>query len=579
MAAAELSNTSLTSPLVPPRDKRRSLRRTLTWIMLAMLVGVAVPTLLAVTWMNYTTSQANLAWTRQQIREGLVAKGSGLVANHAMALRNLVADNAFADVDAIVRGAVAEDRDLVYGLFLSAERVPWVFVAPGVDRDAPPDPEAWKLLRLDEAALAKRERQIRNVELFGQELFEFSMPVFDAERRELLGTIRYGISVRRTEAALDEARLRSKRDLVRTLALLAGIVVVAMLIGAFVAVRQSRRITEPLLKLTGVARTIASGDRDVRAEIRSGDEIEVLGGAFNQMVGELNDSYRGLHDATEKLQQMNETLESQVVERTEALTKALTEVWSEMDLARKVQTVLLPQETELAGYEIAARMMPAEVVGGDYFDLIRAPQADWLLIGDVSGHGVTAGLGMMMVQTSVRSLILGGSTDAIPPAPSELLTRVNRAVRPNLLAISPDQYMTISALRIQGSRITYSGMHESILVYRAATRSVERLETQGMWLGLMEDISLELRDDTFSLNEGDICLLYTDGLTETVVEAPKKRLGVARLMSHFQELAGRTTDVKSILEGVTELVRDCEMKDDITAMVVRYAPERARAAA
>ncbi|HEX6272818.1 MAG TPA: hypothetical protein VFZ53_07260, partial [Polyangiaceae bacterium] len=139
MASAQLSKSSLSSPLAPPRDKRRSLRRTLTWIMLAMLVGVAVPTLLAVTWMNYTASQANLAWTRQQIREGLVA-------NHAMALRNLVADNAFADVDAIVRGAVAEDRDLVYGLFLSAERVPWVFVAPGVDRDAPPDPEAWKML-------------------------------------------------------------------------------------------------------------------------------------------------------------------------------------------------------------------------------------------------------------------------------------------------------------------------------------------------------------------------------------------------------------------------------------------------
>src|SRR6185503_14476361 len=212
---------------------------------------------------------------------------------------------------------------------------------------------------------------------------------------------------------------------------LAGIVVVAMLIGAVVAVRQSRKITEPLLELTGVARTIASGDREVRAEIRSGDEIELLGGAFNQMVGDLNESYRDLHDATEKLQRMNETLESQVVERTEALSQALAEVWSEMDLARKVQTVLLPQRTELPDYEIAASMMPADAVGGDYFDLIQGPHADWLLIGDVSGHGVTAGLGMMMVQTAVRSLVIGVDSAAAPPMPSELLTRVNRAVRPN----------------------------------------------------------------------------------------------------------------------------------------------------
>ena len=559
--------------------KKRSLRRTLTWLMLAMLVGVAAPTLTAVAWMNYTTSQANLTWTRQQIRDGLVAKGSVLVSNHAIALRGLVSDNAFADVTGIVRGAVAEDPDLVYGLFLSNEGVPWVFVAPGVNADAPLDPNAWKILKIDEAALTKKERQIRHLDLFGQEIFEFAMPVIDAESGDLLGTIRYGISAKRTEASIAEARTRSKSDLVRTLQLLAGIVMVAMVVGSVVAVRQSRRITEPLLKLTGVARTIAAGDRDVRAEIRSGDEIELLGGAFNQMVGDLNDSYRGLHEAKEQLQRMNETLESQVVERTEALTQALTEVWSEMDLARKVQTVLLPQRTELRDYEIAATMMPAEVVGGDYFDLIQAPQADWLLIGDVSGHGVTAGLGMMMVQTAVRSLVIGAATDAAPPKPSELLARVNRAVRTNLTAVSPDQYMTISALRIQGPNVVYSGMHESILIYRAGTGAVERLRTQGMWLGLMEDISSELRDDTFRLNVGDLCLLYTDGLTETVIGENRRRLGVEQLMAHFGELAAQTNDVKTILGKITDLVKDGKIQDDITAMIVRYAPQTAQAAA
>jgi serine phosphatase RsbU (regulator of sigma subunit) len=559
--------------------KKRSLRRTLTWLMLAMLVGVAAPTLTAVAWMNYTTSHANLTWTRQQIRDGLVAKGSVLVSNHAIALRGLVSDNAFADVTGIVRGAVAEDPDLVYGLFLSNEGVPWVFVAPGVNADAAPDPNAWKILKIDEASLTKKERQIRHLDLFGQEIFEFAMPVIDAESGDLLGTIRYGISAKRTEASIAEARTRSKRDLVRTLQLLAGIVLVAMVVGSVVAVRQSRRITEPLLKLTGVARTIAAGDRDVRADIRSGDEIELLGGAFNQMVGDLNDSYRGLHEAKEQLQRMNETLESQVVERTEALTQALTEVWSEMDLARKVQTVLLPQRTELRDYEIAATMMPAEVVGGDYFDLIHAPQADWLLIGDVSGHGVTAGLGMMMVQTAVRSLVVGAATDAAQPSPSELLARVNRAVRTNLTAVSPDQYMTISALRIQGPNVVYSGMHESILIYRVATGVVERLQTQGMWLGLMEDISSELRDDTFRLNDGDLCLLYTDGLTETVIGENRRRLGVAQLMAHFGELAAQTNDVKTILGKITDLVKDGKIQDDITAMIVRYAPQTAQAAA
>jgi serine phosphatase RsbU (regulator of sigma subunit) len=224
-------------------------------------------------------------------------------------------------------------------------------------------------------------------------------------------------------------------------------------------------------------------------------------------------------------------------------------------------------------------MMPAEVVGGDYFDLIHSPSADWLLIGDVSGHGVTAGLGMMMVQTAVRSLVLGRASDTEQPTPSELLTRVNRAVRHNLTAVSPDQYMTISALRIEGPNVTYSGMHECILIYRAASGVVERLNTHGMWLGLMEDISTELRDDMFRLNEGDLCLLYTDGLTETVVGENRKRLGVDQLTAHFRELAAQSTDVHAMLGRITDLVKGRKINDDITVMIVRYAPRRARAAA
>ncbi len=556
----------------------RPLRRTLVSIMLATLVGVAVPTLATVAWMNYTDSQANLEWTRQQIREGLSTKGSVLATNHAIALRGLVVDNAFADVEGIVRGAVKEDPDIVYGLFLSADPEPWVFVAPGVDPNEPPSAIGWRVLRIDEATLRANRKQVRNLQLFGQEIFEFSMPVMN-EDKEVLGTIRYGLSVRRTETALADARARSRRDLIRTLELLGGIVLAAMLFGGVAAIRQSRRITEPLLALTEVARAIASGDRDVRADVRSEDEIEVLGGAFNQMVGDLNESYRGLEEAKGKLQRMNETLETQVAERTEELSRALKEIWSEMDLAKKVQTVLLPQHTELSNYRIAATMMPADIVGGDYFDLIHDEKCDWLLIGDVSGHGVTAGLGMMMVQTAVRSVVLGSAPGSRVLEPSELLTRVNRAVEQNFRAVSPDQYMTISALRIEGSTITYAGMHESILVYRAATKRVERLQTSGMWIGLVADISCDLHDESLRLEEGDVCLLYTDGLTELVVGENKRRLGVPALAARFEQLANETDDVERMLTSITELAHGHEMHDDITAMILRYAPALARAAA
>jgi serine phosphatase RsbU (regulator of sigma subunit) len=555
---------------------KRTLRRTLVWIMLATLFGVALPTLSVVAWMNYSAAQVNLEWTRRQIREGLIAKGSVLVDNHAIALRSLVVDNAFADVSSVVSSAVTQDEDVVYGLFLSAEQVPWVFVAPGVDGIRQTEPNAWKILKIDAASLEARTRQIRQLERFGQAIYEFSMPVLDPEGREPLGTIRYGLSMRRTERALAEARARAEHDLLRTLELLSAIVVAALFLGIAIVVRQSRRITQPLLNLTDVARTIAAGDREVRADVHSGDEIEVLGGAFNQMVSDLNASYGSLREATHELKVMNETLETQVAERTQELSRALDEIWSEMDLARKVQTVLLPQKTELPDYQIAALMRPADAVGGDYYDLIRAPASDWLLIGDVSGHGVTAGLTMMIVQTAVHSVILAGGSDADALSPSRLLSRVNTAVQRNLHAINPDQYMTMVALQLEPGTVTYAGLHDYILVYRGRSRSVERLETRGVWLGVLDDVSAELENDRFDLEQGDVFLLYTDGLTEAVVEPPRTRLGPDRLQARFHELAAQTSDVAAILSGIMDLVKDRPIADDVTAMVVRYAPREAR---
>ena len=57
-------------------------------------------------------------------------------------------------------------------------------------------------------------------------------------------------------------------------------------------------------------------------------------------------------------------------------------------------------------------MVPASTVGGDYYDIIRTDGSDWVLIGDVSGHGVTAGLTMMMIQTAIRTVVLGGAQAA-----------------------------------------------------------------------------------------------------------------------------------------------------------------------
>ena len=184
----------------------------------------------------------------------------------------------------------------------------------------------------------------------------------------------------------------------------------------------------------------------------SGERVEILQLVAAQAAVAVENAtlYGELRTATDQLRRSNDTLEIQVAERTEELRKTLAELWSEMDLARKIQTVLLPSETRFRDYEVSAMMVPASTVGGDYYDIIRTEGSDWVLIGDVSGHGVTAGLTMMMIQTAIRTVVLSGGEGAATLTPAQVLSRVNAAVRSNLRKVDEDHYMTITGLQLQG---------------------------------------------------------------------------------------------------------------------------------
>ncbi|HUJ75728.1 MAG TPA: LacI family transcriptional regulator, partial [bacterium] len=84
-------------------------------------------------------------------------------------------------------------------------------------------------------------------------------------------------------------------------------------------------------------------------------------------------------------------------------------LWGEMELAKRIQTALLPQRRGvLRGFEVAVSMIPAREVGGDYYDIIETGNGDrWIAIGDVAGHGVDSGLIMMMAQASIMTAIKG----------------------------------------------------------------------------------------------------------------------------------------------------------------------------
>lgn len=259
--------------------------------------------------------------------------------------------------------------------------------------------------------------------------------------------------------------------------------------------------------------------------------------------------------------------EKKLAEKHDELTQALHDLWSEMDLARKIQTVLLPTEPRVVGYEVSAEMRPASTVGGDYFDVFEAGGSAWLLIGDVSGHGVSAGLIMMMTQTAVRTAILGAQNLEVSPTPSKVLAQVNSAIRGNVSKIGKDQYMTISALRLRDGEVHHAGLHQDILVYRAATGAIDTIESQGVWLGVVDDAGPLLEDSTFTLAEGDVVLTFSDGIVEAKVNGVA--FGQTNLRQMFADLAGQKLPTSEIVKRILDTVTTDDIRDDLTLLVAR----------
>ena len=287
---------------------RTSLRAKLVRTMIATLIFVSTATLLMVAGMNYLTSQKTLKTIEEHLRASIEDKGSGLVANQALGLRDLVMDNAFGDVARLVERTLEKDEQLVYGLFLDEEQKAWGFATR---EGAAKGSEDWKRLAIDVKATKKPGVQVSYRHALGQNVFEFSMAVVD-DKGAALGRLYYGMSDGPLQNALGEARTDSRRALWLTVSLLLLLGTVTIIMGALRSQRSAARITRPVTDLTQAVNTLASGQRDIRVNITSGDELEILGGAFNNMAAELKDSY-------ERLETMNRTLEIKVQERTRAL--------------------------------------------------------------------------------------------------------------------------------------------------------------------------------------------------------------------------------------------------------------------
>jgi len=232
---------------------------------------------------------------------------------------------------------------------------------------------------------------------------------------------------------------------------------------------------------------------------------------------------------------------------------------TELSLARKIHSTLIPPLEGLFGrLEVYGRSTPGAEMGGDLIDLVQRDGSVDVLIADVSGHGIKAGVIMAVVKSAFRTrLRTGCELDT-------LFADVNAVV--GELAES-GMFVTASAMRFGGAgEALFCGAgHGPLLHYQTASRSIARIECESVPLGVLEDERFATKP--IMCGPGDLFLLMTDGLTE--VFSPRGRmLGDQPIEDVFRGAADRP--LTEIYDKVMGLVQNHgPQSDDQTLLLVR----------
>jgi sigma-B regulation protein RsbU (phosphoserine phosphatase) len=187
--------------------------------------------------------------------------------------------------------------------------------------------------------------------------------------------------------------------------------------------------------------------------------------------------------------------------------RRLITIENEMETARQIQTSILPEKVpELNNLNITAAYYPMTSVAGDFYDFIEINKNEsGFLVADVSGHGVPAALIASMIKIAMQSV------QNLAKNPDAVLQKLGKILGNQLHG----QFVTAAYLYINSEicRARYSAAgHPPMLYWNSVTEKVESIESNGLPIGVLEEISYPVFE--FAFNRSDRFLIYTDGVTE-----------------------------------------------------------------
>jgi serine phosphatase RsbU (regulator of sigma subunit) len=317
-----------------------------------------------------------------------------------------------------------------------------------------------------------------------------------------------------------------------------GLAVIALACIGIVPI--SHRMTRRVAELSAGVRQLASGDFKTRVPVQSQDEFGALAASFNRMAADL--------------------------EQHQALVVEQERLHRELELSRLIQTEMLPRAPlRLGPAEIKGVSIPAREVGGDFFNYFALPDGRMaLLVGDVSGKGVSAALLMANIQATLRAR-LPLETD-LP----QLADHLDREVDQNTPhSVYLTLFLAILDANSRTLRYVNAGHNPQFLL--GAGGGIQPLSSTGMPIALFSGQGY--KDASVEMGPGDLLFFYTDGLVETENDAGEM-FGAERLQALLASEHHQSAD--RVLERVEAAVRTFRGKaepfDDATMMALRLDP-------
>jgi len=234
----------------------------------------------------------------------------------------------------------------------------------------------------------------------------------------------------------------------------------------------------------------------------------------------------------------------------------------ELTLAQETQESLLPHSLpEFENFRIHAFSNPTRYVGGDFYDFLQLSPAEWMgVLADVSGKGMPAALLSSMVLGALNTEFRSGTRL------QEVLNRVNRLICEKSLC---SQFVTlfVFSLGTDGEGQFISAGHNPAWLFRSASGTIEDLTADAPVLGIFEDAAYRHR--AFHLCEGDILVVYSDGLTDAE-NLQGEMLGARRLREiiQLQAPSGSKAVEQAFLKAVEDFTQGMPQTDDITFLLV-----------